>query len=179
MRILVERIEILARQVLEEARRTLDGPAVQDILDCFPGGKTIWTMIKHPAPSVKFEPGPIVYPPSRAPVATSVAPTVAPVRAEPPPSEKTSPHAGQPPAAKPPVPVGTRVRMLTGAFKGWTGPLQWSPAKGAYNVRLTGPDGQQSRTTLSPSRLGSSWEVSSDARQRGRGAKRERQEAQP
>ena len=47
----------------------------------------------------------------------------------------------------------------------------------AFNVTLTGPDGQRSRTTLSPSTLGKSWEVVTEAAT-PRAAKRERKEAQ-
>jgi len=179
MRITVERVEVLVRQILDEARKTLDVPAVQDILYCFPGGKSLWTMIKHPAPTpVKYGPRPIVDAPRGAPVVTLVAPAAEPAVAEPPPSVKAPHRVSKPPAAKPPVPTGTRVRVLTGAFTGWTGPLQWSPAKSAYNVRLTGPDGKQTRTTLSPSRLGTTWEVESTAAPAPRAAKQKRKEAQ-
>ena len=178
MRTAVKQVEALVRQVLDEARKAVDVPVVHHILGRFPGGQTIRTMIGHPTTTVKFEPMPVMYSPPRVSVTSPVATTVDPVRAEPLPSERAARHAGRPPAAKPPVPVGTRVRMLTGAFKGWTGPLQWSPAKSAYNVRLTGPDGQRSRTTLSPRTLGTFWQVEPEASPSGRGAKLERQEAQ-
>lgn len=175
----VKKVEAVVRQVLGEVQKALDVPAVHDLLDRFPGGQFIRTMIERPtSPPVTCESGPVVYSPPRVPVARPVATTPDPVRVEPPPSEKVARRTSKPPAAKPPVPVGTRVRMLTGAFKGWTGPLQWSPAKSAYNVRLTGPDGQQARTTLSPSRLGTSWEVEPTTAPTLRAAKQKRKEAQ-
>lgn len=179
MRSAVKQVEALVRQVLDEVRKAVDVPAVHDILDRFPGGQIISTMIERPTSlPVTCESGPVVYSPPRVPVARPVATTPDPVRVEPPPSEKVARPTGRPPAAKPPVPAGTRVRMMKGAFKGWTGPLRWSPAKSAYNVRLTGPDGQQTRTTLSPSRFGTSWEVESTTASTPRAAKKNRKEAQ-
>jgi hypothetical protein len=175
----VKKVESVVRQVLDEARKAVDVSAVHDLLARFPGGQIIRTMIERPtSPAVEFEPKPVVYSPSHVPVARPGAATADPVRVEPLPSEKVTRPTGRPPAATPPVPAGTRVRMMKGAFKGWTGPLQWSPAKSAYNVRLTGPDGQQTRTTLSPSRFGTSWEVESTTAPTPRAAKQERKEAQ-
>ncbi len=180
MHIVVERVDVLVQRILDEARKAVDVPAIRDFLDRIPGGQAIRTMIGHTTQTpVKFEPLPVVYPPIRVPVAPPVPATVAmPVQAEPLPVEKTIRRAGKPPAAKPPVPTGTRVRILTGAFTDWTGPLHWSPAKGVYNVPLTGPAGQRTRTTLSPSRRGTSWEVMTETAPIRKGTKRKRHEAQ-
>jgi hypothetical protein len=169
MRIAVKHVEDLGRQALDEARKSLDVPAVHDFLGRFPGGQFIRTMIRNPtAPSpVTVESTPVMHSPPEVSVPSPGAATVEPERVEPPPVVKASRRAGKPSAAKPPVPVGTRVQILTGAFMGWTGPLQWSPAKSAYNVTLTGPDGQRTRTTLSPSTFGKSWEAVIEPKGRG------------
>ena len=180
MRFAVKHFEDLVRQVLDEARKTVDVPAVHDFLARFPGGHFIRTMIGHPTTQspVKFEPTPLMHPQPEVSVPGPVAATVDPVLVEPPPVAKATRRAGKTSAAKPPVPVGTRVLILNGAFMGWTGPLQWSPAKSAYNVTLTGPDGQRTRTTLSPSRRGTTWEVESTAAATPRAAQQKRKEAQ-
>jgi hypothetical protein len=94
-----------------------------------------------------------------AKAAKPVAKAAKPVAKAAKPVGKAAKPVGKSSAVKPPVPAGTRARVLTGSFKGWTGLLQWSPAKSAYNVRLSGPDGQRARTTLSPSKLGKTWDV--------------------
>jgi hypothetical protein len=178
MGIVVERVEVLVRQALDEVRRAVDVPAVHDVLDCLPGGRLLLTMIGTPPPSpVKAEPIPVTYSQQPVPLPDPVATTSSSVPAEPPPPAKAKRRSPKPSVEMHPVPIGTRARILTGAFTGWTGPLQWSPAKGVYNVPLTGPDGQRTRTTLSPSRLGTSWEVAVQVPIR-RGMKAERKEAQ-
>jgi hypothetical protein len=179
MRTVVKQIAALVHEVLGQARKAVDVPVVHAVLSRFPGGQVIRMMIEGPtSPPLKFEPRPVTFPPPRVPVANVAATAPDPARVDPGPSEKVARPTGRPPAAKPPVPVGTQARMLTGAFKGWTGPLKWSPAKSAYNVKLTGPDGQQARTTLSPSRLGTSWEVESTATPTPQAAKQKRRESQ-
>ncbi len=191
MRIVVEQLEGLVRQVLVEARKVVDVPAVHEFLGRIPGGDIVGAIIGQPPPpppppSVWRQPAPVFNPPPRVPVASRVE-TVAPVqktkdavrvkskpavKAAKPVAKAAKPVAkaakpvgkaakpvGKSSAVKPPVPAGTRARVLTGSFKGWTGLLQWSPAKSAYNVRLSGPDGQRARTTLSPSKLGKTWDV--------------------
>jgi hypothetical protein len=173
MRTVVKQIEALVHEVLGQARKAVDVPVVHAVLNRFPGGQVIRMMIEGPtSPPLKFEPRPVTFPPPRVPVANVAATTTDPARVDPGPSEKVArPTTSRSPAAKPPVPVGTTVRMLTGTFKGWTGSLKWSPAKSAYN-------GHQARTTLSPSRLGTSWEVESTATPTPRAAKQKRKKAQ-
>jgi hypothetical protein len=179
MRIAVESVEVLVRQVLDETRRTLDVPSVHNFLDRLQGGQVIRAMIGNTTTRPgAFESSSIAYSLPIIPVATPVATTVDPVHAEPPPVEKATRASAEPIAAKPPVPTGTRVRVLTGAYQGWTGPLRWSPAKGVYNVSLTGADGQRTQTTLSPGRLGTSWEVVTEVSPKGQRAPRKRQEVQ-
>ncbi len=164
MQTLVERIKILVQEIFEEARKAADVPFVHQTLGRIPGGQIVSTMIRQSPPrQVKVDPVPVWTPPPRVSKAKPVAPTSAQVRVEKQPPKKATRGGGKSHSAKPPVPVGTLVRILTGAYKGWTGILQWSPAKATYNVRLTGPDGQRSRTTLSPNKRGSSWEVESIA----------------
>ncbi len=178
MRIVVERVEVLVRQALDQTRKAMDVPAIQHFLARAPGGQLLRMLIGPPKPPpVKADPTPVTFSPPTVPVPGPVTTTV-PVPAEPPPTVKAPRRAGKPPAAKPPVPTGTRVRVLSGTFQGWTGPLQWSPAKSAYNVPLTGPDGQRTRTTLSPSRRGTTWEVESTAAATPRAAQQKRKEAQ-
>lgn len=165
MRIMISQVEALARQVLEEVRKAVDVPVVHDFLDRIPCGQVIRNMIEPTIPvnvhswPVKDSESPVPSTKLMEPVDTVVA------------EDAPSPKAPARSDSIPPVPVGTPVRMLTGAFKGWTGPLRWSPAKSAYNVKLTGPDGKQTRTTLSPSRLGTSWEVVTEATSTTRAAK--------
>jgi hypothetical protein len=175
----LKQVEVLVRRALAEARKAVDVPAIQDILYRIPGGQVIRTMIGQTMPTpVKFEPSSVNSRPPEVPLLGQMATTTVPA-----PAQTTSiikeatPAVATTHAAMHPVPVGTRARILTGAFTGWTGPLQWSPAKGVYNVRLTGHDGQKTRTTLSPSRLGTSWEVESKNAQ-PRAAKQKRKEAQ-
>ena len=178
MRIVVERVEVLVRQALDQTRKAMDVPAIQHFLARAPGGQLLRMLIGPPKPPpVKADPTPVTFSPPTVPVPGPVTTTV-PVPAEPPPTVKAPRRAGKPPAAKPPVPTGTRVRILTGAFTDWTGPLHWSPAKGVYNVPLTGPAGQRTRTTLSPSRRGTSWEVMTETAPIRKGTKRKRHEAQ-
>ena len=82
MRTAVKQVEVLARRILDEARKAVDVPVVHDILDCFPGGRFIRTVIEHrEPPPVKFEPKPIAYTPPRVPVASRIVTATDPVQA--------------------------------------------------------------------------------------------------
>lgn len=176
MRFGVRQVEALVREFLDETRRAMDVPVFLDFLDRFPGGRNIRALIedRFAARAERTESLPLDHSSHPASTPIPVEPTSEPVLARPSPPRKARRPAGGPSAAEPPVPVGTRVRILTGTFKDWTGHLQWSPAKRAYNVRLTGPEGRQARTTLSPARLGKSWEVESEGAPTPPGAKRTR-----
>lgn len=125
-----------------------------------PGMESPWA---HPAPRAPRQAPGMPEPPAArpAPVASAQTPVEEAVTESAPPSSAPvqAPASPVPQPPVPPVPAGSRIRMLAGTYQGWGGVAQWSPAKSAYNVRLTGPDGGKARTTLSPSALGRVWEV--------------------
>ena len=153
-----------AADLVHQAVDLIRLPAVRSALDRCPWGNLIQAVIEglDQPPIAGSEPASVEPAPRREAKPQQVKETVHP---EPPTAKQARRPSGKP-AVKPPVPPGTRVRMLTGKFQGWTGPLRWSPAKAVYNARLTSPDGQRTRTTLSPSTLGATWKVDG----RGEGA---------
>ena len=57
---------------------------------------------------------------------------------------------------------GTRIQMLTGKYRGWTGAIRWIQASGsivAYTVDLTSPEGASARNQVRHSGLGKTWAI--------------------
>jgi len=153
-----------AADLVHQAVEIVRLPSVRSALDRCPWGNLIQAVIEglDQPPIAASEPASLEHAPRREAKPQPVKETV---HLEPPAAKQARRPSGKP-SVKPPVPPGTLVRMLRGKFRGWTGHLQWSPAKAVYNARLTGPDGQRTRTTLSPSTLGATWKVDG----RGEGA---------
>jgi hypothetical protein len=135
---MVKEVETLVRLVLVEGREALNQPAVHRFLDHCPGGKILRTMIglQRKAP-VTVEPVPDMYRTPR--VQTPVGTTPQPQRTEPLPFKKADPGSGVPPMSKPPIPVGTSVRMLTGEAPRTECRVRVSTAPAGRIGRVVGP----------------------------------------